>query len=63
MTKTDLFAFSRQCILEHPKKQETIRDLYYSALSGIKEGGSEFYECEFAYYDMLDIINDQNTEN
>ena len=20
-------------------------------------------ECEFAYYDMLDIINDQNTEN
>jgi hypothetical protein len=63
MTKRELFTFTQQCILEHPEKKKAVADLYYLALSEIEEGGSEFYECELAYHDMLDVINDQSTED
>jgi hypothetical protein len=63
MTKHDLLSFTKTFIIEHPDKKEEIKDLYYLALSEIEDGGSETHECELAYGSMIDLINDQNTEN
>lgn len=47
-------------IQKRPDLKSELVDYYQLAVSEIEEGGSEYHECELAYSDMLDLINDEN---
>ena len=47
-----------QVIDKHPKHADEIRDFYSLAISEIEEGGSEEHECELAWSDIEDLINE-----
>jgi len=42
----------------YPKKSEEIRGFYFLAQDEIEEGGSEEHECQLAYNDMLECVNE-----
>jgi hypothetical protein len=46
----------KELALEHPLFKEELYDFYYLAVSEIEEGGSEMHECELAYNDMLELV-------
>ena len=48
---------TRELLKNNPQYSEEIEQLYYLALSEIEDGSSEIHECNLAYIDMLDIIN------
>lgn len=48
-------------IKKYPELKSEFTDFYYLAISEIEEGGSEQHECELAYNDMLDVV--ENYEN
>ena len=48
---------TKDLISQYPAYSEELTDLYYLALDEIEDGGSEVHECNLAYNDMLDIIN------
>lgn len=43
---------------QHPKLAEEIRDIYSLALSEIESGESENHECELAWSEIEDLINE-----
>ena len=47
-----------ELIKNYPQYKGDFKDYYYLALSEIEEGGSEQHECDLAYNDMLEIVND-----
>lgn len=54
---------TRELIKEYPAYIEELSSLYELALDEIEEGGSEDHECELAYNDMLEIINNLDMIN
>lgn len=42
----------------YPTKSDEIREYYFLAVSEIEEGGSEVHECDLAWRDMLESIED-----
>jgi hypothetical protein len=44
---------------KYPKKGDELRDLYYLASDEIEGGGSEPHECDLAWRDMLELIDEQ----
>jgi len=58
MTLENLRKYCMQAIDKHPKHADEIRDFYSLAISEIEEGGSEEHECELAWSDIEDLINE-----
>jgi hypothetical protein len=60
MTLSELRKESLRLIKENPQLANEIWDFYSLAVSEIEEGGSETRECDLAYNDIKELIN--NTE-
>jgi len=57
MNLTILEEKTKELIGQYPAYSEELIDLYHLALDEIEDGSSEFHECNLAYSDMLDIVN------
>ena len=57
MTLQDLRKESLRLIKENPQLSDEIWDFYHLAVSEIEEGGSESHECDMAYNDIIELIN------
>lgn len=53
---------TKELLKNNPLYSEEIEQLYYLALSEIEDGSSEIHECNLAYNDMLDIINNNTND-
>lgn len=49
----------KELALENPLFKEELYDFYYLAMSEIEDGGSEMHECELAYNDMVELVNNK----
>jgi hypothetical protein len=59
MTILELRAETKKLAAEHPLFQDELYDFYYLAISEIEDGGSEVHECELAYNDMIELVNNK----
>lgn len=57
MTLSELRKESLRLVKEHPQHANDIWDFYSLAVSEIEEGGSESHECDLAYNDINELIN------
>jgi hypothetical protein len=57
MTLQDLRKESLRLIKENPQLANDIWDFYSLAVSEIEDGGSESHECDMAYNDIIELIN------
>jgi hypothetical protein len=57
MNLTILREKTKDLISQYPAYSEELTDLYRLALDEIEDGSSESHECNLAYSDMLEIIN------
>jgi hypothetical protein len=57
MNLTILREKTKDLISQYPAYSEELTDLYHLALDEIEDGSSESHECNLAYSDMLEIIN------
>jgi len=57
MNLTILREKTKDLISQYPAYSEELTDLYELALDEIADGSPEFHECNLAYSDMLEIIN------
>lgn len=44
---------------EYPKLKEQVWDIFYLAHEEILDGSSEFHECELAYDEIKDLIEEE----
>lgn len=59
MTIKDLKTYVKECISKFPNKREEIIEMLLLAINEIEEGGSESHECDLAYRDIEEIINEE----
>jgi hypothetical protein len=59
MTIAQLRIETKKLALENPLFKEELYDFYYLAMSEIEDGGSEMHECELAYNDMVELVNNK----
>lgn len=57
MTLQELRKESLRLVKENPQLSNEIWDFYSLAVSEIEEGGSESHECDMAYNDIIELIN------
>jgi len=50
-------------INNYPEYKEDFLDLYQYALDEIEEGGSEAHECELSYNSMMDLLEDDPSDD
>jgi hypothetical protein len=62
MNVQTLRQLTKELLDKHPSYAEEFEALFFLALSEIEEGGSEQHECELAYNDMLNIVNNITEE-
>ena len=62
MTLADLRVETTILIKAHPLHTATLIDFYQLAADEVSDGGSETHECELAYNDMLEVVNNKTIE-
>jgi hypothetical protein len=59
MTLQRLKDFAKQKMTEFPQYAVEIQGFVQLAIDEIEEGGSESHECELAYSDIQNLINEE----
>jgi hypothetical protein len=58
MTLRDLYQFCVETAKQHPDKANEIHSFYDLAEMEVQDGESEANECELAYSDIKELINE-----
>tara|TARA_Y100000389_G_scaffold25738_1_gene22251 strand:- start:1610 stop:1801 length:192 start_codon:yes stop_codon:yes gene_type:complete len=62
MNLSELKTFAEQMSEANPKHDDQIRDFYFLAVSEVESGESETNECELAYSDINQLINENDEQ-
>jgi hypothetical protein len=62
MTIIELKAIAVQMIADFPHLEDDVTSYFHLAQDEIEQGGSEYHECELAYWDIMNLLNEENED-